>query len=568
VNATIDQIILSLNKDGLSPADISTILYAKEHVPMSATEIADVIKTAATVAPAVEPAQPEPTPTAVEELPFSLEDSAEPAVVSPEMIQPVDPTPTALTKKEAIQIVKKWATENDEFPMTQEQMVEELQQIDSYRVLQYGFPSSDAFDQFPEIVKKYAPNAKHEVQPVKAESAPAPLIVIGGNAASAKPKEQACPTPADKKDYWKTLRWWPYFSGFDEMEDGGIKMYINNFLPEGTTIISSLPKEGKTWLALSICKALTSGQPLFGKAGFEVTETVPVIYLAAEVGDRPFKQRLRKFGITNDKSKFMCRTLTKGSPNLDSSDLEQAIRTLEPVVILDVLSCFSRSDDEDDSVENQKLRIAIGNLRRAGARAVVILHHATKNFKQKPTKENAVRGSGDILAMVDCVWALMLDDRLYQSSGIEEVDVLGWGRDFSPDAFRFALTRKGTSADGNMYKNGIVSVIDSTHDLGFIDKAVAKADRVRADEETQRDVAAYIDQLIQNNPTITVLELINVSGQSRRTIDRVLRELGWTKPLGRAKKGEINQWTKLAGVARAQRAGSAATEPGLPKLAA
>ena len=186
----------------------------------------------------------------------------------------------------------------------------------------------------------------------------------------------------------------------------------------------------------------------------------------------------------------------------------------------------------------------IGGLRRAGARAVIILHHSTKNFKQKPTKENAVRGSGDILAMVDCVWALMLDDRLYQSSQVEEVDVMGWGRDFSPSPFRFALTHKGVSSDGNMYKDGIVSVIDSTGDLGFIDKA----SRVRATETADQSTADRLEQLVQSDPAITVTELAKQTGQTRWAVNTTLNQHGWTKPSGRPKKGLIHTWAKKGAV--------------------
>jgi AAA domain len=352
------------------------------------------------------------------------------------------------------------------------------------------------------------------------------------------------------EEEWKKSPWWLTFKGAGELEDGdGIKMYINNFIPEGVTILASLPKEGKTWLALSICKALTSGQPLFGRAGFEVPEIVPVIYMAAEVSERALKHRIKKFGITDDKSKFLCRTVSSngqaGNMDLNDSSLLQAISAMKPVIILDVLQCFSDSEDENDAAENKNLRRTIDGLRGRGARAVIVLHHSTKNFKQKPTKENAVRGSGDILAMVDCVWALMLDDRLCQNTNIEEVDVIGWGRDFAPTPFRFALTRRGALVNGNTYRNGVVSVLDTDHDLVFVDKSASK-------ESIRGDVTSGIDQLIEDNPTITVKELIARSGQSRRTIDQALKELGWTKPSGRAKKGEApRQWTRVSNTKQA-----------------
>ena len=107
--------------------------------------------------------------------------------------------------------------------------------------------------------------------------------------------------------------WWKQFRSFDELEGTGVvKMYIENVLPEGIALLCGPPKEGKSFLALSIAKALTTGQPLFGKTGYDVPEVVPVLYLAAESGDNQFKLRCAKFGITSDKTKFIARTLPQG----------------------------------------------------------------------------------------------------------------------------------------------------------------------------------------------------------------------------------------------------------------
>jgi AAA domain len=344
---------------------------------------------------------------------------------------------------------------------------------------------------------------------------------------------------------WKKSLWWLTFKGADELEDGdGIRMYINHFIPEGVTILASLPKEGKTWLALSICKALTSGQPLFGKAGFEVPEPVPVIYMAAEVSERALKHRIKKFQITDDKTKFLCRTVSSngaaGNMDLNDRSLLEAIKAMKPIIVLDVLQCFSDSEDENDAAENKNLRRTIDGLRGRGARAVIVLHHSTKNFKSKPTKENSVRGSGDILAMVDCVWALMLDDRLCQSTNIEEVDVMGWGRDFSPVPFRFALTRRATPKDGETYRDGVVSVLDTDHDLVFVEKN----SRHTAAEVADQATADYLENLVRENPTITLKDLASKTGQTYWTVRNSLTERGWSKPAGRTKKGQAHLWMK------------------------
>lgn len=353
---------------------------------------------------------------------------------------------------------------------------------------------------------------KHGRQLLGLEEAPEP-----------KTQEQ---TQETMREGWSTTEWWHVFNGFNELEDGGLKMYIRNFIPEGITIITSLPKEGKTWLALSIAKALTTGQPLFGKKGFEVLEQAPVLYLAAEAGDRAFRYRAEKFHITGDKSKFLCRTLTRGMIGLRDPNLEAAIRALKPVVVLDVLSCFSQSDDEDDAVQNQKFRSMINNLRTCGAPVIIVLHHTTKDFKKEPTKEKAVRGTGDILAMVDAVWALMMDDRLEASTGVKEVDVIGWGRDIETHPFRLALTRKtGSKSMTTGFGPGVVSIIDETGDLGWVDQAAVKAAAVQA----SKDVGDALEQAVVDNPKASIRELAAAVGKGFTFVRDTLTDRGWVR---------------------------------------
>src|SRR5258708_27440208 len=212
-------------------------------------------------------------------------------------------------------------------------------------------------------------------------------------------------------------------------------MYIENFLPEGTTLICGLPKEGKSFLALSVAKALTTGQPLFGRRGFEVPEIVPVLYLAAESGDGALKLRCKKFGITEDKTRFISRTLSQGPMlGLDDTVLESLVKAMRPVVILETLIRFNDGKDEDDASENRKLAEAIFRLISWGSRAVIGIHHSRKDLnKAKPTKEAAVRGSGDGLAMGDAVWLGMQDEKGFLGGkGPNEIDVGGWWRDFNP----------------------------------------------------------------------------------------------------------------------------------------
>ncbi len=320
-------------------------------------------------------------------------------------------------------------------------------------------------------------------------------------------------------------------------------MYIENFLPEGATLICGLPKEGKSFLALSVAKALTSGQPLFGRTGFEVPEIVPVLYLAAESGDGALKLRCEKMGITKDKTRFVCRTLSQGLMlGLDDPDIEALVKALRPIVILETLIRFNDGKDEDDASENRKLAQAIFRLIALGARAVLGIHHSRKDLnKAKPTKEAAVRGSGDGLAMVDAVWLVMQDERLYQAGkGANEIDVVGWGRDFNPVPMRLALTKKAPKDLPDTVKRfapGIVSSIDSKGDLEWVNKGLVFSQAQKAAVSIEQT----IERAVIETPTITRAALAGKTGLKDWQVRKTLKQLGYRRGKG---DGKTTEWVK------------------------
>lgn len=341
--------------------------------------------------------------------------------------------------------------------------------------------------------------------------------------------------------------WWTKFKGAGELEgNGSIKMHVENFVPEGITLICGLPKEGKSWLALSIAKALTTGSPLFGKAGYEVPEPVPVLYLAAESGDGALKLRTDKMGITHDKKMFLARTLTQGLMlELKDPLIEEVIKDLRPVVILETLIRFNDGTDEDSSTENRKLAEALFRLIAWGAKAVIGIHHSRKDLdKRRPTKESAVRGSGDGLAMVDAVWLVMQDSQLYHGGkGANEVEIVGWGRDFNPVPIRLALTRPKLNDSETEFAPGMVSTIDQNGDLEWVQHGLKfETDSVSVSTPS-KDIDLAIDRLVIETPTVTRQELVERSGQTTKRVIKSLQRLGYSR--GKGDKG-ATKWVKKA----------------------
>jgi hypothetical protein len=522
------------------------------------------------------------------------------AVMEPENIQATfDVEPGPLTEKEAISVVQSWVTQDAEVELSErrsfEEMVSDLQDAAEVRT------TNISLSRFEEIVKQYAPDAPHRNEtPRKDEpnnSYPAELesLVKSGVATfedgywlvnrcekcgqfrneccgrvlavaavrqdektltafgrqavgldPIKPPKQPKTLEEIQQDKIQNLPenpWWNSFRGVDELQGNGtVKMYIENFLPEGATLICGLPKEGKSFLALSVAKALTSGQPLFGRRGFEVSEIVPVLYLAAESGDGALKLRCKKMGITNDKTRFICRTLSQGLMlGLDDPQIEALVKDMRPIVILETLIRFNDGKDEDDASENRKLAQAIFHLIALGARAVIGIHHSRKDLnKANPSKEAAVRGSGDGLAMVDAVWLVMQDERLYQhGKGANEIDVVGWGRDFNPMPMRLALTKKAAKdgpAGTITYAPGVISCIDAG-DFEWVDKRRVQARR--------QELTQTVEQLLTENPSMVLKGpggLIAKTGHTEWEVRKALKSLSYSRARG-GKMG-VTTWTR------------------------
>lgn len=118
--------------------------------------------------------------------------------------------------------------------------------------------------------------------------------------------------------------------------------------------------------------------------------------------------------------------------------------------------------------------------------------------------------------MCDAVWVLIRDERLHRNNrGSNEVDVIGWGRDFNATPMRLALSKeapKDLPRTVITFAPGIVSLRDETGDLGWVDKAAVKAAAETADQ-------AMADRLEQiEDPKISLRKLADITGLSYRAV--------------------------------------------------
>jgi hypothetical protein len=310
--------------------------------------------------------------------------------------------------------------------------------------------------------------------------------------------------------------WQQKFHTVDELPDGGVVHLIENILPEGVGFVGGLSGTGKTWLCLSMARALTTGQKFLGV--WSVPELQNVLYLCPEMGAKSFKRRCRRMGIGGER--FRCQTIDDGAA-LDLADpvLLAAVRELHPVIFLDTSIRFSSAENENSAGENRALVRAIFALLRTGAKAVLCLHHrgkdAARSKADELTLENTLRGTTDLGAIADVVFGLKYDQLdgghspyLKESKKLVRLHVsCVKARDFIPvESFRIQLN----------------PFLDDRHDF-----AVLADQPQHSIPDVDRLVAA-----IQDNPTATKIKLQELTGIGRNKISKLAATVGWHyKPL-------------------------------------
>jgi hypothetical protein len=304
------------------------------------------------------------------------------------------------------------------------------------------------------------------------------------------------------------LTWRAKFHKLDELPQGDIDFAIDGFLPYGVNFLGAFSGIGKTWLQLSMARALTTKNKFLGV--FPVREAVPVLYLCPEMSAKGFRRRGERFGI--DKNLFFCQTIADGAP-IDLGDplLLAAVRDLKPILFLDTVLRFNNAEDESSATQNsQGLGRALFRLVYHGARAIVGAHHRAKNAggSDEPTLETTLRGTTDLGAMCDCVWCAQYDKG-------------GCSAAYSAESR--ALVRLSLSCvkarDFATPEPLTVQLLPYLDQIG--DFAVLTQNPLQSDQERVCDAIA-------GNSRITKLEVETLTGIGRNRVEKLAFAGGWT----------------------------------------
>ena len=323
--------------------------------------------------------------------------------------------------------------------------------------------------------------------------------------------------------------WRKDFHTVSELEQGDVRMLIEGIMPEGVNFLGSLAGVGKTWVALSMARALTTGEPFLGI--FKVPEKIPVLYLVPEMGSRAFRQRCEKMKLP-DGDMFRCRTLKDGLMRLTDPRLGAAVSEIKPVVFLDSAIRFQVGEESSSSANATGLATAIFALIRFGAAAVQSLHHSPKFSGRDSTMtlENVLRGSGDIGAMCDAVWGLEHQRRRRGKR---------WDTEFSEESKAITrLTMKCVKPrDFDPAEAFVIQGrphIDEKGDFEAIEQRSLAASAVKEKSRGRLDIML---KMIQDNPHVSANKISKATGWNADYLKKHAAEAGYQRTDERWVKG-------------------------------
>ena len=178
---------------------------------------------------------------------------------------------------------------------------------------------------------------------------------------------------------------------------------VKDLIPKGCTFISGMAKNYKSYISASIAYSLSTNSDLFGNKDFE---TIPckVLVFDKENGERRTARRLRQLNFEDNENLIYTFTQMKfhNDEFLDMF-IEYLLENKIDVVVFDTFRRFFDGDENNSEVVSSFFdrikKVLTHDI------SVIILHHHVKpsnNNRFKIDLSNAMRGSGDINASLDC----------------------------------------------------------------------------------------------------------------------------------------------------------------------
>lgn len=200
------------------------------------------------------------------------------------------------------------------------------------------------------------------------------------------------------------------------------EMIIEDLVPQGLTLLAGAPKSCKSWMALDMCLAVSSGRPFLGKE----TMGCGVAYFALEDTKERLQDRLLDLGEEPSDRLFLLTRCTD-SENGIFKDMNELLETYPDIrlIIIDTLQKIRKYDNSSTANQYAKEDEELTKLKRYADRrhiAILVLHH-TRKLKDRENPLNDVLGSTAMSGVPDSI--LILDKERTRVEG----ELLSVGRD-------------------------------------------------------------------------------------------------------------------------------------------
>jgi hypothetical protein len=196
-----------------------------------------------------------------------------------------------------------------------------------------------------------------------------------------------------------TIQAWDEIPDVTTMEAPKVEWAVEGIIPRASVVlIAGEPGSYKSWLALSLLGAVTSGGRFLGRE----CRMGRVLYLDRENPLAVVRDRLGMLGVESlSNSRIWGNWLPDPPPLIGDGRLLQIAREFKPVIIFDSLIRFHGAD-ENSATEMAKVMEHLRVLANVGATPVA-LHHRPKS------ETSRYRGSSDIAGGVDMAFSLSRD---------------------------------------------------------------------------------------------------------------------------------------------------------------
>ncbi len=181
---------------------------------------------------------------------------------------------------------------------------------------------------------------------------------------------------------------------------------VQNFLPQGLSILGGAPKMGKSWLVLDLCVRIAKGEPVWN---METTKGT-TLYLCLE---DPYFRIQQRLGCITDEAPP--NAFFTNVANTLADDLEQQLINFvkeHPDTVLIVIDTFQmvRANNSEPSYggdyqELQKLKRIADALKIS----ILLVHHLRKQGDRDPI--NRLSGTTGIGGAVDAIFVLDKNER-------------------------------------------------------------------------------------------------------------------------------------------------------------